>query len=145
MPSEASPTSRTTSPEMKPNGLLSALTVLSIANCLGVGHIPVPMFQDRLSQQFALYDDRAWRRAPGGPAYPGDSDAEVFEKAADRAIDYDKELSANDKALMVRARNRANERFKALKDGKPEWHARKGRLVRGYRSEVDGSVQPYGL
>lgn len=130
---------------MKPTGLLSTLAVISIAGGFGVRQIPVPMDQDRLSQRFALYDDRAWRGAPRGPAYPGDPDAEVFEKAADWAIDYDKELSANDRALIVKARNRANERFKALKDGKPAWHTRKGRLVRGYRSEVDGSVQPYGL
>ena len=25
------------------------------------------------------------------------------------------------------------------------WESRKGRIVRGYRSKVDGSVQPYGL
>ena len=39
----------------------------------------------------------------------------------------------------------ANKRLDELEAGKPSWTDRKGPLVRGYRSDVDGSAQPYGL
>lgn len=39
----------------------------------------------------------------------------------------------------------ANRRLDELEAGKPSWVAKKGPLVRGYRSDVDGSDQPYGL
>ncbi|MEO2091178.1 MAG: prolyl oligopeptidase family serine peptidase [Gemmataceae bacterium] len=37
------------------------------------------------------------------------------------------------------------QRAKELRDGKPSWTTATGLLVRGYKSKIDGSVQPYGL
>jgi hypothetical protein len=37
------------------------------------------------------------------------------------------------------------ERAKALKDGKTPWTTQTGPVLRGYRSKIDGSVQPYWL
>src|SRR5262249_24817299 len=37
------------------------------------------------------------------------------------------------------------ERARQLAEGKPTWTTATGLVVRGYRSRIDGSVQPYGL
>src|SRR5437762_842184 len=37
------------------------------------------------------------------------------------------------------------ERVKQLREGKAPWTTATGLIVRGYRSKIDGSVQPYGL
>src|SRR5207253_429599 len=37
------------------------------------------------------------------------------------------------------------ERAQQLRDGKPSWTTATGLVVRGYKSKIDDSVQPYGL
>ncbi|MDB5296807.1 MAG: phospholipase/Carboxylesterase, partial [Phycisphaerales bacterium] len=39
----------------------------------------------------------------------------------------------------------ANRRLDEIEAGAPSWVGKKGFVVRGYRSDVDGSAQPYGL
>ncbi len=74
------------------------------------------------------------------------ADAAVFAKGITWALRYDTEqLGAPDVALLKRALERGRERVAALEAGKQPWATRKGRLVRGFVSAVDGSVQPYGL
>ena len=52
-----------------------------------------------------------------------------------------KEQFAEAKALLAEGLARA----KALADGQAPWTTKSGLVVRGYRSRIDGSVQPYGL
>jgi pimeloyl-ACP methyl ester carboxylesterase len=73
------------------------------------------------------------------------ADAEVFRKGVAWALRYESKLEAADLALIRKAVRRFSERVVALTTGKPEWPSRKGKVVRGYRSAVDGSVQPYGV
>src|SRR5439155_21089260 len=48
--------------------------------------------------------------------------------------------------LLQKALERCRERVGALEAGKaPPWAEREGRVVRGFVSAVDGSVQPYGV
>ncbi|MFA5189349.1 MAG: alpha/beta hydrolase-fold protein [Verrucomicrobiia bacterium] len=75
------------------------------------------------------------------------ADVEVYHKAADWILRY-----ANEEFYAKRyvpdtlaALDRGLARAKELGANKPSWPAQKGRLVRAYRSRVDGSVQPYGL
>ena len=81
------------------------------------------------------------------PNLPADSvaDAEVFEKAVSWALRWDTEFQEGDPALLKKALERGDERIKALLQGKHPWTDRKGKLMRGFVSEVDGSVQPYGV
>jgi hypothetical protein len=69
------------------------------------------------------------------------ADAEVFHKGVVWALRYE----PADVALVKRALARGAERAAALAGGKAPWADRKGKLVRGYVSAVDGSVQPFGL
>ncbi|MBN9119856.1 MAG: prolyl oligopeptidase family serine peptidase [Planctomycetes bacterium] len=73
------------------------------------------------------------------------ADAEVFRKGAEWALRYETKLEPADVALIKKALARGAERAEAIDAGKPAWADRKGKLVRGYVSAVDGSVQPFGL
>jgi hypothetical protein len=74
------------------------------------------------------------------------ADVEVYRKAGEWILRYPEEFytkvyAANALKVLDRGIARADE----LQRGEPGWPKQKGRLVRGYRSKVDGSFQPYGL
>ncbi len=73
------------------------------------------------------------------------TDAAIFAKGLRWAVRYDAEFSPADISLMEKAVARGNQRVAALVDGKPVWKTRRGKVALGYRSAIDGSVQPYGL
>ena len=79
-------------------------------------------------------------------ARPGDlADAAIFAKGVEWALRYDREFSADDVHLLERSLRRGAERSLALTEGRRPWAERRGKLVLGYLSQVDGSRQPYGL
>jgi poly(3-hydroxybutyrate) depolymerase len=73
------------------------------------------------------------------------ADAAVFTKGLSWALRYDETFSSADIALLKQALERGRERVASLEAGRTPWASRKGKLVRGYVSAVDGSVQPFGL
>jgi pimeloyl-ACP methyl ester carboxylesterase len=73
------------------------------------------------------------------------ADADVYRKGIEWALRYDAKLEPKDIDLLKKAVERANQRIDALTAGKTPWTAKKGKLVRGYVSTVDGSTQPFGL
>lgn len=72
-------------------------------------------------------------------------DVEVFHKAVDWALRYDEVMAPKDiayaRTLLVKGRERAVQ----LRDGKAPWLDARGTILRGYRSMLDGSIQPYAL
>ncbi len=74
------------------------------------------------------------------------ADADLFHKGIIWALRYEKNLTTNDVALLKRALARGQQRADALlNDGKQPWTIRKGKVLRGFISAVDGSTQPYGV
>ncbi|MGE5192511.1 MAG: prolyl oligopeptidase family serine peptidase [Deltaproteobacteria bacterium] len=74
------------------------------------------------------------------------SDVEIFVKGAKWAMRYDTDGRSTDAALIQKAVARGVSRARELNLSRcPSWAAKRGRVVRGYASSVDGSVQPYGL
>lgn len=73
------------------------------------------------------------------------ADAEVFAKAIAWTLKYDAELTAADLKLLNRALDRLGSRVAALEAGRSPWSKRKGKVVRGFVSAVDGSTQPYAV
>src|SRR5215471_3486310 len=74
------------------------------------------------------------------------ADVEVYAKAAQWILRYPEEFYT--KAYLantLKALDHGIARARELEAGNPAWLSRKGRLVRAYRSAVDGSVQPYAL
>ncbi len=72
-------------------------------------------------------------------------DAAVFAKGLAWALRYDSSFAPADIALMKRALERGTQRAEALERGTCSWTVKKGKLVRGFVSAIDGSVQPYAL
>jgi dienelactone hydrolase len=72
-------------------------------------------------------------------------DIEVFWKAVHDALLYQEFFAPQE---LSKARNLLNEgqsRAHALEEARVPWSTQPGLVVRGYRSRIDGSVQPYGL
>lgn len=74
------------------------------------------------------------------------ADVEVYHKAATWILRYPEEFYTQ--AYYANARKAVEhglERAGALEQGQAPWAAAKGRVIRAYRSRVDGSVQPYAV
>ena len=72
------------------------------------------------------------------------TDVEVFHKAAVWAVTH-QEWNTGYAKYTVQALDRGIERAGQLKAGSAPWLSRQGTVFRGYRSAVDGSVQPYEI
>jgi len=72
-------------------------------------------------------------------------DVEIYHKAVRYVLDYQEFHRKSEfdvaKALLETGSKRADE----LQARKASWLTQKGLVVRGYRSKIDGSAQPYGL
>lgn len=73
------------------------------------------------------------------------ADVEVFEKAADWIVKHGEWYQKEYGQWTQDAIAQGMERVKQLKQGQTPWLKEPGRSVRGYRSRIDGSVQPYGI
>lgn len=72
-------------------------------------------------------------------------DVEVYEKAVRWALDYKEVFDAKGIPAVKNVLKTGLERAKAMRAGQTPWTTQTGLVVRGYRSKIDGSVQPYGL
>lgn len=72
-------------------------------------------------------------------------DVEVFHKAVDWALRYQEFHKPAEFKAAAEALAEGKLRAGQLKDGRHPWTTQKGLVVRGYRSKIDGSVQPYGM
>jgi len=73
------------------------------------------------------------------------ADAAVFLKGLEWALTYDRTFTPADVTLLRQAVVKTRERLGPLEQGDLPWGTQTGKLVRGFRSTIDGSVQPYGL
>ncbi|MHB8520181.1 MAG: prolyl oligopeptidase family serine peptidase [Limisphaerales bacterium] len=72
-------------------------------------------------------------------------DVEIFYKAVQWPLAYDEFYSTNDVPVARRLLHEGLERARQLREGQAPWLTATGPIVRGYRSRIDDSVQPYGL
>lgn len=72
-------------------------------------------------------------------------DIEIYLKAVGLALDLGEFWRPQDVQVAMSALDTAAERTAALQAGQHPWTTARGLVVRGYRSAIDGSVQPYGL
>lgn len=77
---------------------------------------------------------------------PRAADAAVLVKAVDFALKHGEFYSEKEFPRAGSVLDLADERLRALaKKGTPPWLEQRGQVVRGYRSRIDQSYQPYGL
>jgi predicted esterase len=72
-------------------------------------------------------------------------DVDIYLKAVQFALEEGEFFREKDVAAAHELLKTAGERLDQLADGKKPWASAKGLVVRGYRSAVDDSPQPYGL
>jgi pimeloyl-ACP methyl ester carboxylesterase len=71
-----------------------------------------------------------------------DVDVQVYAKAAAWAFRLESRLAPKDAALVGKTIDRG---LRRADDANRSWTRKKGKVVRAYRSVVDGSIQPYGV
>lgn len=72
-------------------------------------------------------------------------DVEVLHKAVDWALRYDEFFDVKQVAFAERMLALGRERIAHLRAGRAPWTEATGLILRGYRSQLDRSVQPYAL
>lgn len=72
-------------------------------------------------------------------------DVEIFHKAVDWALRYDEFMAPKEITFARHLLAEGRERVAQLRQRQAPWLEATGLVVRGYRSQLDGSVQPYGL
>ncbi len=72
-------------------------------------------------------------------------DVEIYYKAVHDALKYDEFFNVKEVATAKNLLKTGQDRLAQLRKDDPLWTKQTGLVVRGYRSKIDGSVQPYGL
>lgn len=72
-------------------------------------------------------------------------DVEIFHKAVDWALRYDEFMAPKEVAFARHLLDEGRARVTQLRAKQAPWLEATGLIVRGYRSKLDGSIQPYGL
>ncbi len=73
------------------------------------------------------------------------TDVEIYHRAVWSALSYQEFFKPNEIKIAKGLLRNGRDRAALLLEGKAPWTQQSGLVVRGYRSKIDGSVQPYGL
>ena len=73
------------------------------------------------------------------------TDVLVFHKALDWSLKHRELLHEREIKWFTPILEEGLNRAKALLDGQAPWLTQKGYIVRGFKSKMDGSIQPYGI
>jgi pimeloyl-ACP methyl ester carboxylesterase len=90
-------------------------------------------------------DALAQELAPNAPLLALLPDVEIFHKAVAWALRYDEFMAPKEIAYARTLLVKGHERATQLRGRQTPWLSATGLILRGYRSKLDGSVQPYGL
>lgn len=72
-------------------------------------------------------------------------DVEIFHRAVDQALRHQEFFDAKEIPVAKQLLEIGQQRAQELAKGEPGWVRQTGLVVRGYRSKIDQTVQPYGL
>jgi hypothetical protein len=72
-------------------------------------------------------------------------DVQIYYNAVRYALEDNIFYSTNDFSAARKLLDEGHARARSLRDGQAPWNSATGLIVRGYKSKVDGSIQPYGL
>lgn len=73
------------------------------------------------------------------------ADIEIFTKAANWIVKHEEWYQKDYPKWTVEGLDQGLARAKQLQQGSAPWLTQPGKVVRGYRSPIDDSIQPYGL
>src|SRR5690606_40316596 len=104
-----------------------------------------PAVQQELTERESQLRDRLAALNPARITPDDHADVEIYLKAVRLALHHGEFYAKKDIDTARKLLDQAEERLKALEEGKRPWDEQRGPVVRGYRSKLDGSAQPYGL
>ncbi|HZT83205.1 MAG TPA: hypothetical protein VFA26_23450, partial [Gemmataceae bacterium] len=138
---------------MKPSPLLAAAALAAAAGLLAAqNYAPPPAVEPDATalKEIALRKDRLRKRvnalAKQGARDPMLSDVEIFWKAAEWITRHGEFYGKDSPAWTLDALDRGLFRAALAAQGEFPWYTRTGEgVIRGYRSRLDGSVQPYAV
>lgn len=124
-------------------GLVSiSLAAEPVARVLPPPGIELPPAQrQRIEQRFREVLGKAQRHLD----HPLVADAGVLVKAIEFALHHGEFYQEKDAEKALRVLELSEERWEQMTAGQTPWARQRGRVVRGFRSHVDDSFQPYGL
>ncbi|MBM3459836.1 MAG: hypothetical protein FJX77_15050, partial [Armatimonadetes bacterium] len=99
--------------------------------------------RDRLREALAGLKEQSVRT--GSPRADQIPDAEIYLEAVDRALRQSLFFAARDAAAARELVKEGRSRAAALARGEAPWERRTGLVSFGYRSQVDGTAQPYQM
>lgn len=73
------------------------------------------------------------------------ADVALYERSVAWALKYEATLDAPLIEMIHRSLHQGHLRADALLAGRAPWAQERGRILRGFRSDIDGSMQPYGV
>lgn len=94
------------------------------------------VFDERLNELRSSQDPKVLELLP---------DVEIFRRAVRTALDHRELFEPNEVGKAGRLMETGLDRVRQLAERNPEWAGQTGLVVRGYRSRIDHTVQPYGL
>ncbi|MDC0275901.1 prolyl oligopeptidase family serine peptidase [Verrucomicrobiales bacterium] len=99
--------------------------------------------REKIEARLSDYEDRLYELA----GEPFEGDVAVFAKAVRFALRNNEFYSEKEFSLPAKMLDLADARYeeRAKEEPTASWRDQRGMLVRGYRSSIDDSVQPYGL
>ena len=100
---------------------------------------------DSLKKLRAAIDDAAKAQAKNPKLADLLPDIEVYYKGLDWALKHNEFFKPDEFKTAEEQLAEAMERAAHLKIGNTPWTKQTGLVVRGYKSKIDGSVQPYGM
>ena len=89
--------------------------------------------------------DAGLQKGQSSPLYKLLPDIEIYAKAVRYAVDHGEFYAAKDIDRALEILEIGRQRTKRLAERQAPWTEETGLVVRGYRSKIDGSAQPYGL
>ena len=126
--------------------IVAGLLLLAACHSLGAPQ-PSPLSKEvrqQMERDMQTLGDKL-ARLGAGVSPDRRADAGLFHKGLVWALRYETTFSSNDVALLQKSLVRGRQRTDALLAGNAPWSSRKGKVLRGFISTVDGSTQPYGV
>lgn len=110
------------------------------------GEEPIPLtIEMRREFQSSLNQLRDMLITPNPQKSDFWADVDIFRRAVQWGLDYNDTYTEADRRAIQQGLDLGKERAGHLANEKFPWTDRKGKVIRGFRSNIDDSVQPYGV
>lgn len=110
---------------------------------------PIPRRLPKPGNPIEEKDLKKWKSVMSTIETPIDhelaADAEIYLKAVDLAMEFGEFYKDGDQKKGLWALETAAKRLLEFKNEEQSWTKERGLVIRGYRSSIDKSAQPYGL